>query len=1173
MRVPSFTVLRVFTALCLLPAVACQEPPPDNEISAALFVSVDDKTVAVGASTTISVNSVKAGGGAGANDITASVAQVGNADIGFISLNPDVIDGTTATAPPEAGRATFHLKCEAEGEAVVTFETASGSAVVTATAKVTCFAATAGRAVRIDLGQCGALQADGASTCAAVASLTSTDNNVADIPLTISVKSALDRSTAQPAPTAATQILQKVDAPAKLATITVTTGADGTAPFFIASGTTALDVVLNAKDDEGNTVDGNLTIIEPVNKSAVTLSQTSTSVGQGATTRVTVAALNGDGTLAAGKIATITVTNGELVAAGCLAADGQATLDAAGSCAFDVTGGVPTTPTMTVEAAFTADGFSEERTARVSYEVSALGVMTLDVTPTLVTISADGTASDVVIAPLESEIVIKAKKPLQGNPDGRATSNSFTVLIPSASQSLVAFSRATVGAAGTDITAGVTPTSITLSDVTDGELHVFVKAENASALGTARIIVSATDNDAESPAVATKTQDVSVGVDRALAIQSLIFVASDPADSVIGVVGSTSRSSSIAVTFRLLNERNEPVASKNIAFDASSSAQDTVSVIGSGTTNAAGEVTTVVSAGRVAASITVTATVIEKPELSTASAAISVVGGLPNSALSSFQCDAKAAFDPFTTSCIAALADRFTNTLDKDLNVQFRAEGGNITPFSATGEAEFVFSEPGPGSADLLQWSYSSVSPTLPTSNLLAAFPGCFDRTTRSTCDLVALCESADRRVSAFCPLRPSAENPDAATCESDISPLAFDALELGGSIDTAADWHFDVFELDDATARAQFTAYVNDHRACGLPLSCLTGESAGLLADFSDDCPINPGCLDFSAATECPQDGLLDVLASVRGEEAFDDENENGDRDEGESFIDYPEPFLDKNSSCSYDSLNDLERLPANEKVRLSDIFVDGDNGEFGFGDDNLETNGEYDLNTDITLKTTIVHLAGSPQLDFGEFLGNVSACGTAGTTAVRCQQSATGSAINVTSGCTENARTAFGGGALLESCLPLASTFRDGDTVSLAFRWKDANGNCPTADFAGTPTVAIEGPAKVLSNDASYTQGQCGAVPGAINASNIERPWCEEHAEMGAPIRTFALEADCAADDVGPKTVKITFALDGTTVVRTVVVGCPVCGDNVREGDEECDDGDNTPGDGCDATCVVET
>jgi hypothetical protein len=70
-----------------------------------------------------------------------------------------------------------------------------------------------------------------------------------------------------------------------------------------------------------------------------------------------------------------------------------------------------------------------------------------------------------------------------------------------------------------------------------------------------------------------------------------------------------------------------------------------------------------------------------------------------------------------------------------------------------------------------------------------------------------------------------------------------------------------------------------------------------------------------------------------------------------------------------------------------------------------------------------------------------------------------------------------------------------------------------------------------------------------------------------MGAPIRTFALEADCGADDSGTKTIKITFELDGTTAVETVVVGCPVCGDGVREGDEECDGGAN-----CDATCTLE-
>ena len=74
-----------------------------------------------------------------------------------------------------------------------------------------------------------------------------------------------------------------------------------------------------------------------------------------------------------------------------------------------------------------------------------------------------------------------------------------------------------------------------------------------------------------------------------------------------------------------------------------------------------------------------------------------------------------------------------------------------------------------------------------------------------------------------------------------------------------------------------------------------------------------------------------------------------------------------------------------------------------------------------------------------------------------------------------------------------------------------------------------------------------------------------------MGAPIRRLSLTADCQAES-GPKPVKLTFELDGATVIHTFSVGCPVCGDGIIEGDnEECDDGiRNEPA--ANATCSSE-
>jgi hypothetical protein len=49
-------------------------------------------------------------------------------------------------------------------------------------------------------------------------------------------------------------------------------------------------------------------------------------------------------------------------------------------------------------------------------------------------------------------------------------------------------------------------------------------------------------------------------------------------------------------------------------------------------------------------------------------------------------------------------------------------------------------------------------------------------------------------------------------------------------------------------------------------------------------------------------RDGLVTVLAYVAGEEAFDDNNSNGQWDAGENFIDQGEPFVDANDNNQWD-------------------------------------------------------------------------------------------------------------------------------------------------------------------------------------------------------------------------------------------------------------------------------
>lgn len=58
----------------------------------------------------------------------------------------------------------------------------------------------------------------------------------------------------------------------------------------------------------------------------------------------------------------------------------------------------------------------------------------------------------------------------------------------------------------------------------------------------------------------------------------------------------------------------------------------------------------------------------------------------------------------------------------------------------------------------------------------------------------------------------------------------------------------------------------------------------------------------DSSAAGVNQRDGLVTILAYAAGEEAFDDNNSNGQWDAGENFIDQGEPFVDANDNNQWD-------------------------------------------------------------------------------------------------------------------------------------------------------------------------------------------------------------------------------------------------------------------------------
>lgn len=102
------------------------------------------------------------------------------------------------------------------------------------------------------------------------------------------------------------------------------------------------------------------------------------------------------------------------------------------------------------------------------------------------------------------------------------------------------------------------------------------------------------------------------------------------------------------------------------------------------------------------------------------------------------------------------------------------------------------------------------------------------------------------------------------------------------------------------------------------------------------------------------PRDGLVTLIAYVQGEEEFVDRNENGRWDEGETFWDLPEPWIDANDN------NDFDPVSGEDHERFIDRVGAGEGDHDG-------GNGEWDSNTLIWTATHLL-VTGSPDFSFHE-------------------------------------------------------------------------------------------------------------------------------------------------------------------------------------------------------------
>ncbi|NVJ22793.1 MULTISPECIES: hypothetical protein [Myxococcus] len=111
---------------------------------------------------------------------------------------------------------------------------------------------------------------------------------------------------------------------------------------------------------------------------------------------------------------------------------------------------------------------------------------------------------------------------------------------------------------------------------------------------------------------------------------------------------------------------------------------------------------------------------------------------------------------------------------------------------------------------------------------------------------------------------------------------------------------------------------------------------------------PIRPGIINN------PRDNLVALIAVTTGEEAFDDDNNNGQWDTGEAFVDLTEPFVDNNDNGTWDP-----------GERFVDTNGDGRwNGK----------NGTYDASTNIWVQERILWTGVPHELDKADTVRQIS-------------------------------------------------------------------------------------------------------------------------------------------------------------------------------------------------------
>ena len=135
-----------------------------------------------------------------------------------------------------------------------------------------------------------------------------------------------------------------------------------------------------------------------------------------------------------------------------------------------------------------------------------------------------------------------------------------------------------------------------------------------------------------------------------------------------------------------------------------------------------------------------------------------------------------------------------------------------------------------------------------------------------------------------------------------------------------------------------QVTAFLNDHFGNAVAPGTVINFTTNGASVFDQTATDNAGRASTTLISEggVPDNGIVTILATTRGEESFIDSNGNGRHDAEELFSDVPEPFIDFNGNGRYDP---------------PEAFTDqNDNGRFDDGEPFTDSNANsrYDANAE---------------------------------------------------------------------------------------------------------------------------------------------------------------------------------------------------------------------------------